>query len=84
MHATEHCSTSSTTTAIPADLSNQDYECHECFVTFEEDIMLENEAEWASVVVEGGFMLILFMKLLLVKMESQGCARIVLCDSCFK
>ena len=34
---------SSTTTP-----SDQDYQCCECFGTFEDDIMLGNEAEWAQ------------------------------------
>ena len=50
MHATvtEHCSASSTAMTLPTDPSNQNYECCECFVTFEEDFMLGNEAEWAQ------------------------------------
>ena len=44
--------------------------------------MLGNEAEWLSVVAEGGFMLTVSMKLLWVKMESPGYAHIVFCNSC--
>ena len=44
MHATKHCSTSSRAMTIPADPSIQDYECCKCFVTFEEDVMIGNEA----------------------------------------
>ena len=48
MHTTELNSTSSTATVAPAGLNDQDYECCECFGTFEEDIILGNEAEWAQ------------------------------------
>ena len=48
MHTTELNSASSTATVAPAGLNDQDYECCECFVTFEEDIILGNEAEWAQ------------------------------------
>ena len=43
MHATEHYSASSTAMTLPTDPSSQDYECCECFVTFEEDVMLGND-----------------------------------------
>ena len=48
MHTTELNSTSSTATVAPAGLNDQDCECCECFGTFEEDIILGNEAEWAQ------------------------------------
>ena len=48
MHTTELNSTSSTAAVAPAGLNDQDYKCCECFGTFEEDIILGNEAEWAQ------------------------------------
>ena len=75
MHTTELNSASSTATVAPAGLNDQDYECCECFVTFEEDIILGKSG--LSVDVEGGFMLTVSMKLLWMKVESPGCAHIV-------
>ena len=40
------------TTALPGQEANQDYECCECFGTFEEDIKLGNGAEWAQCACE--------------------------------
>jgi len=48
MHTTELNSKLSTTSIAPPEPSDQDYECCECFGTFEEDVMLGNEAEWAQ------------------------------------
>jgi len=48
MHTTELNSTLSTTSTTPPEKSDQDYECCECFGTFEEDVMLSNEAELAQ------------------------------------
>ena len=48
MHTTELNSASSTATVTPPGLNDQDYECCKCFGTFEEDIILGNEAEWAQ------------------------------------
>ena len=74
MHTTELNSASSTAAVAPAGLNDQDYECCECFGTFEEDIILQSGL---SVDVEGGFMLTISMKLLWMKAESPGCAQIV-------
>ena len=45
-----HMSDTAATTALPGQ--EQGYECCECFGTFEEDISLGNNAEWARCACE--------------------------------
>ena len=62
---------------MPLDPSDQDYQCCECFGTFEDDIKLGNEAEWAQC---GCGRWIHEVKLLWMKVEGLGSVPTVLCN----
>ena len=44
----DHLNNNTGATALPGEDNSQDYECCECFGTFEEDISLGNGAEWVQ------------------------------------